>query len=130
MKAGRRETGKGNLGGGTRDGKEGWGGRKGKGKGEYGEEACYGGLIIRINNNNNSLAVDTGAAVNVISEEAYKALKRNSRGGSRIPRPSDLNLFWCHSFNLKYFGHSLLADSDVEGYNTAYQNRFLCDYQL
>ena len=39
-----------------------------------------------------SLAVDTGAAVNVLSERTYKALKRASRGGRYRLRPSDLNL--------------------------------------
>ncbi len=39
-----------------------------------------------------SLVVDTGAAVNVISEEAYKTLKSNSRSGRWILRPSDLNV--------------------------------------
>ena len=39
-----------------------------------------------------SFAVDTGAAVNVLSEEAYSVLKRASRGGRYCLRPSDLNL--------------------------------------
>ena len=39
-----------------------------------------------------SFAVDTGAAVNVLSEEAYKAIKRASRGGRCRLRPNDLNL--------------------------------------
>ncbi len=39
-----------------------------------------------------SFAVDTGAAVNVLSADAYGAIKR-ARRGSRWPlRPSDLNL--------------------------------------
>ena len=39
-----------------------------------------------------SLAVDTGGAVNVLSEKTYYALKRAFRG-SRLPlRPNDLNL--------------------------------------
>ncbi len=33
-----------------------------------------------------------GAAVNVISEETYMVLKRNSRDGTWILRPRDLNL--------------------------------------
>ena len=41
---------------------------------------------------NFSLAVDTGAAVNVLSEESYKTLKRNARGGRWPLRQSDLNL--------------------------------------
>ena len=39
-----------------------------------------------------SFAVDTGAAVNVLSEKAYRALKRASRGGRYRLRPNDLNL--------------------------------------
>lgn len=39
-----------------------------------------------------SFAVDTGAAVNVLSERTYLALKRASRGGRYQLRPSDLNL--------------------------------------
>ncbi len=37
-------------------------------------------LPTRVGKHCLSLTVDTGAAVNIISEEAYKALKRNSRG--------------------------------------------------
>ena len=39
-----------------------------------------------------SFAVDTGAAVNVLSEETYNALKRASRGSRWRLRPNDLNL--------------------------------------
>ena len=39
-----------------------------------------------------SFAVDTGAAVNVLSETAYKNLKRASRGGRWPLRPNDLVL--------------------------------------
>ena len=39
-----------------------------------------------------SFAVDTGAAVNVLSERAYRALKRASRGSRWLLRPNDLNL--------------------------------------
>ena len=37
-------------------------------------------------------AVDTGAAVNVLSERAYRALKRASRGSRCLLRPYNLNL--------------------------------------
>ncbi len=37
-------------------------------------------LPTRVGKHRLSLAVDTGATVNVISEESYKILKRNSRG--------------------------------------------------
>lgn len=39
-----------------------------------------------------SFAVDTGASVNVLSERAYRALKRVSRGGRYRLMPNDLNL--------------------------------------
>ncbi len=49
-------------------------------------------LSCRVGKRRLCLAVDTGAAVNVMSEEAYKALKRNSRGGAFVLRPNDMNL--------------------------------------
>lgn len=49
-------------------------------------------LPTRVGKHCLSLAVDTGATVNVISEESYKILKRESRGGKWVLRPSDLNL--------------------------------------
>ncbi len=49
-------------------------------------------LSIRVDKHCLSLAVDTCATVNVISEEVYKALELNSRSGSWILRPSDFNL--------------------------------------
>ena len=39
-----------------------------------------------------SFAVDTGAAVNVLSEKTYRVLKRVSRGGRYRLKPNDLNL--------------------------------------
>ncbi len=39
-----------------------------------------------------SLAVDTGATVKILSEDAYKALKRSHRRGKWPLQPSDLNL--------------------------------------
>ncbi len=39
-----------------------------------------------------SLAVDTGANVNILPDVAYNALKRLSRGGSWSLHPNDLNL--------------------------------------
>ncbi len=39
-----------------------------------------------------SLAVDTGATVNVLSEESFKAVKRSFRGGKWPLRQSDLNV--------------------------------------
>ena len=39
-----------------------------------------------------SLALDTGAAVNVLSERAYQSIKRASRGGKFPLRPNDLVL--------------------------------------
>ena len=39
-----------------------------------------------------SLAVDSGAAVNVLSEESYRQLKRQARGSRYTLRPTDMNL--------------------------------------
>ena len=39
-----------------------------------------------------SFAVDTGAAVNVLSEKTYRVLKRVSRGGRYRLKPNVLNL--------------------------------------
>ncbi len=39
-----------------------------------------------------SLAVDTGANVSILSDVAYNALKRLSRGGTWSLHPNDLNL--------------------------------------
>lgn len=49
-------------------------------------------LPTRVGKHSLSLAVDTGATVNVISEESYRILKRESRGGKWTLRPSGLNL--------------------------------------
>ncbi len=49
-------------------------------------------LPTRVGKHCLSLAVDTGATVNVISEESYKILKRESRGGKWVLRLGDLNL--------------------------------------
>ncbi|RUM27774.1 MAG: hypothetical protein DSY32_05100, partial [Aquifex sp.] len=61
-------------------------------------------LPTRVGKHSLSLAVDTGAAVNVLSEESYKALKRNSRGGRWILRPSDLNLSGVTGSTLQILG--------------------------
>ena len=50
------------------------------------------------------MAVDTGAAVNVLSEKAYHALKRAFRGNRLPPRPNDLNLMGVNSGPLDIFG--------------------------
>ncbi len=51
-----------------------------------------------------SLAVNTGAAVNVLSEDAYKALKRSSRSGKWPLQVSDLNLSCVTGSNLQILG--------------------------
>ena len=51
-----------------------------------------------------SLAVDTGAAVNVLSEESYRALKRHSRGSKWVLRPCDLNLSGVTGSSLQILG--------------------------
>ena len=61
-------------------------------------------LSTRVGKHRLALAVDTGAAVNVISEEAYKYLKRNSRGGSCILRPNDMNLAGVTGSHLNILG--------------------------
>ncbi len=61
-------------------------------------------LPTRVGNHRLSLAVDTGATVNVIFEESYKILKQNSRGGKWMLRPSDLNLSGVTGSALKILG--------------------------
>ena len=51
-----------------------------------------------------SLAVDTGAAVNVLSERAYQSIKRASRGGRWTLRPNDLLLKSVNNETLKIKG--------------------------
>ena len=51
-----------------------------------------------------SFAVDTGAAVNVLSAEAYRAIKRALRGGRLPLRPHNLNLMGVGSENLEILG--------------------------
>jgi len=51
-----------------------------------------------------SFAVDTGAAVNVLSERAYQLLKRASRGSRWPLRPNDLNLMGVTSEPLDILG--------------------------
>ena len=49
-------------------------------------------LPAKLGSTTASIAVDTGAAVNVLSEAAYKNIKRASRGGRWQLRPNDLML--------------------------------------
>ncbi len=51
-----------------------------------------------------SVAVHTGAAVNVFSEKKFKALKRVSRGGRSQLRPTDLSLCGVTSDRLNILG--------------------------
>ena len=51
-----------------------------------------------------SLGIDTGASVNVLSEKAYLALKRASRGNRWPLRPNDLNLTGVTSDPLNILG--------------------------
>ena len=51
-----------------------------------------------------SLAVDTGAAVNVLSEKAYHALKHAFHGSRLSLRPNDLNLMGVNSELLNILG--------------------------
>ncbi len=48
-------------------------------------------IPTQVSNKPFSLAVDTGAAVNILLENVYKALQ-SSRGGKWALQPSDLNL--------------------------------------
>ena len=52
-----------------------------------------------------SFAVDTGAAVNVLSEKSYLALKRAARGGRYPLRPTDRNLMGVSSAPLNILGN-------------------------
>ena len=49
-------------------------------------------ISARVGSTRLSLAVDTGASVNVLSDTAYQALKRNTRGGRHPLQACDLNL--------------------------------------
>ena len=49
-------------------------------------------LSTKVGGVNVSLTVDTGAEVNLLSEESYMALKRNARGGRWPLRQGDMNL--------------------------------------
>ncbi len=49
-------------------------------------------------------AIDTGAAVNVLSEETYSALKRESRGNRYPLRPNNLHLMGVGAENLHILG--------------------------
>ena len=51
-----------------------------------------------------SFAVDTGASVNVLSEDSYLALKRASRGGRWPLKPTDTNLLGVSHTPLKILG--------------------------
>ncbi len=51
-----------------------------------------------------SLTVDTAAAVNILSDYAYKGLKRSSRGNKRLLHPSYLNLSGVTGPNLQILG--------------------------
>ena len=51
-----------------------------------------------------SFAVDTGASVNVLSEDSYLALKRASRGGRWPLKPTDTNLIAVSQTPLKILG--------------------------
>ncbi|KAG0722691.1 Sucrase-isomaltase, intestinal [Chionoecetes opilio] len=48
-------------------------------------------ILTSVSHQNFSLVVDTGATVNVISDESYQALKRSARGGRWPLLKSDLN---------------------------------------
>ena len=51
-----------------------------------------------------SFAVDTGASVNVLSEDSYLALKRASRGGRWPLKPTSTNLLGVSHTSLKVLG--------------------------
>ncbi len=58
-------------------------------------------IQILTSNESFSLAIDTGASVNILSEDAYKALKRSFRGSKWPLQPSDLNLSGVTGSNLQ-----------------------------
>ena len=61
-------------------------------------------LPVNVGSLKASFAVDTGAAVNILSEEAYLALKRASRGGRWPLKPTDINLMGVSHTPLKILG--------------------------
>ena len=65
-------------------------------------------LSAKVGGINVSLTVDTGAEVNLLSEESYMALKRNARGGRWPLRQSDLNLKGVTGSSLGVIGKTTL----------------------
>ena len=61
-------------------------------------------LSIKMGKAKTALVVDTGAAVNVLSEKAYHALKRAFRGSRLSLRPNELNLMNVDSGLLNILG--------------------------
>ena len=72
-------------------------------------------LPVRAGPCNFSLAVDTGASANILSEEAYMTLKRNARGGRWPLRQSDLNLRGVTGSALEIKGMVTLPISLIKG---------------
>ncbi len=56
-----------------------------------------------------TLAVDTGATVNVLSDNAFRALKRNSRGGSWPLYENNLNVVGVTGSDLEVLGRVFLT---------------------
>ncbi len=61
-------------------------------------------IPTQVSNKAFSLAVDTGAVVNILSDDAYKALKRKSCGSKWPSQPSDLNLSYVTGSSLQILG--------------------------
>lgn len=74
------------------------------------------------------LAVDTGSSENVTSEEAYKAMKRNSRGGACILLTNDMNLagVTCSRLNIL----CTVFATNVLRKHIDFQSGFLCNLRL
>ncbi len=56
-----------------------------------------------------SVAVDTGAMINVISEHSFRELKRSLRGGQCRLLPNDMNVVRVTGHNLEILGKVLLT---------------------
>ncbi len=56
-----------------------------------------------------SLAVDTGATINVISKPSFRMLKRGLRGGRCRLLPNDINVVEVTGYNLEILGKVLLT---------------------
>ncbi len=83
----------------------------------------------QLSNKSFSLAVDTGAAVNILLEDAYKAAKKSSCHGKWPLQPSELGLSWCNRIKLTDFRKSF-PSLETNKKEFTFPHRFLRNQQL